>query len=73
MIIKTLKNYVWTYDEGDKWLVITDIKTQDRVAIPKTQMFSLFRFLIRVSQRLSSKRRLKKKGGKNCEGRSQAC
>jgi len=57
MIIKEIKDFTWSYDEINNWLVITNIRTQDRVAVPKAQMFSLFRFILRVSQRLTHKKR----------------
>ena len=61
MIIKIIKDFTWSYDQENNWLVITNIRTQDRVAVPKAQMFSLARFLVRVSQKLSHKGRNKRK------------
>ena len=54
IIVKPIKDYTWSYD-SQNGLVITNIRTQDHVAIPKAQMFSLFRFILRVSQKLSRK------------------
>ena len=44
-----LKDIAWIYDETNKELVIEKDKVQ--FAIPKRYIFSLMRFLIRISQR----------------------
>jgi hypothetical protein len=57
MITKELKDYIWLFDEDKKTLAIRKRKFDQGITIPKTQMFSLFRFLIRISQKLSTKKR----------------
>ena len=57
MIKRKLKNHLWEFDEVAKLLIITNCKLKQSVSLDKTRMFSLFRFLIRVSQRMSTKRR----------------
>jgi len=55
MLIRELKSYTWYYD-NQLWLVLSSTETKDKLQIlNKTQMFSLQRFLIRVSQNLSQK------------------
>lgn len=58
-IEKSLKSGVsfkWKEVEKQLWL-ITPV---GQAVLTKTQMFSLFRFIIRISQRLSQKRRKSK-------------
>jgi len=63
IINKELKNYSWTFK--DNKLILTGFHIDryggpgimDRIELDKIRTFSLFRFLVRVSQKLSSKRR----------------
>ena len=58
MIEKKLKNYCFKYHEDKHYLELVYLSDDEPAFIlDKIRMFSLFRFLIRVSQRLSSKRR----------------
>jgi len=61
IIEKQLKDYVWSFDfaEGNLYLFERDTSNPfvPKIVIPKTQMFSLFRFLIRVAYRLSQRRK----------------
>lgn len=59
MIIRKLKEYEFIYDEELKELVIFNLNNNQCVALDKIRMFSLFRFLIRVSQRMATPRRKK--------------
>jgi hypothetical protein len=63
-IIKNLKNYTWEFDEDKKMLFLERdlLGICDKVVfeMDRTRMFSLFRFLVRISQKMSSKRRVKK-------------
>jgi hypothetical protein len=67
MITKVLKNYLYEYDPEKNMLYLSaqpfGIPESPEVYVlhlDKTRMFSLARFLIRVSQKLSSKRRVAK-------------
>lgn len=63
MITKVLKNYTFEFDEDKKELILTShlygVGDVIVLEMDKTRMFSLARFLIRVSQKLSSKKRIK--------------
>lgn len=63
MITKQLKSFLWEYNEDKKELILTfqpyGISESVSFTIPKTQMVSLERFIIRVMARLSTKRRIK--------------
>jgi len=69
LIVRELKNHRWTFDLEKRELTIeamniTDGTTEpwvDRATIDKVRMFSLFRFLIRVSQRLEIEERKKRR------------
>lgn len=62
MIEKKLKDFTFQYDLDTKELWLFKVMGKSRsilesFKIDKTRMFSLMRFMIRVSQRLSSQRR----------------
>jgi len=57
VIEKQLKDYTWKFNFETKELFIAHEKSGHYLTIPKTQWFSLFRFLIRISQALSRRRR----------------
>jgi hypothetical protein len=63
MITKQLKNFLWEFDEDTKELIVTfqpyGVHDANSFSIPKTQMVSLERFIIRVMAKLSTKRRIK--------------
>ena len=56
-IEKKLKNYTWLYNSSSNSLLISNNITGGSVVIDKIRMYSLARFIIRVSQRLSKKER----------------
>ena len=67
MIIKQLKNFLFEYDTDNNTLYlsaqpfgISESPEVYTLHLDKVRMFSLFRFLIRVSQKLSSKRKIVK-------------
>ena len=68
IIEKHLKDYTWIFNEEKKELrleryFVDEVKregSKDTIEIDKTRMFSLMRFLIRISQKMSSQRRRKK-------------
>jgi len=60
MIERKLKNHCWQFHEDTKNILIIDDKTEEFVELDKVRWFSLFRFMIRASQRMSAKRRIKK-------------
>jgi len=59
LIEKKLKNYTWTFNEETKELVITSNEQEVTIVLDKIRWFSLFRFMIRASQRMSTPRRNK--------------
>lgn len=64
MIKRELKGHIWEFDEEKKEISILikrpDLKTGIGINLDKTRWFSLFRFMIRASQRMSTQRRKKK-------------
>lgn len=62
-IIKNLKNFTWDYDLDKHELILVrnlfGVSESMVFEMDKTRMFSLFRFLIRISQKMSSKKRTK--------------
>ena len=60
MIVRELKNYRWLFDEENKRLTLFDKRLNNSFSLDKVRLFSLFRFLIRISQRMSTPRRKKK-------------
>lgn len=64
MIIRQLKSYLFEFDEDKKELTLSfqpyGIDEAITFVLPKTQMVSLERFIIRVMARLSTHRRIKK-------------
>ena len=63
MVTKQLKSgYVWEFEPDTKTLYVggSDFYGHDaKIPIDKTRIFSLMRFLVRVSQKMSSQRRKK--------------
>jgi len=65
IIKKELKNYTWEFNDETKELTVIrfDIDEQvmsgamESITLDKIRWFSLFRFMIRASQRMSVKRR----------------
>ena len=57
MLKRELKNYLWEFDEETKSLLIFDVEHEESVVLDKTRWFSLFRFMVRASARMSVKRR----------------
>lgn len=59
-IVKELKSYTWQFNPNTKELTISRYLTDgtdaavETVTIDKIRMFSLFRFLIRISQKMST-------------------
>jgi len=60
MITRQLKDYTFEFDEEERTLRIIDNEVGSEVVLDKIRMFSLFRFLIRISQRMTTKRRVVK-------------
>ena len=64
MITKVLKDYTFEFDEDKKELTLVHfhygVNESITFTLAKTQMVSLERFIIRVMQRLSTKRRIQK-------------
>ena len=60
MITRELKDYTFEFDEEEKTLKICERLTPDTIILDKVRMFSLFRFLIRISQKMTTKRRVVK-------------
>jgi len=66
-IKRELKNHTWEFDEETKELTIWAFDEDEErneasfntITLDKTRWFSLFRFMIRASQRMSVKRRKK--------------
>ena len=59
MLLRELKQYCWYYDEK-LGLVLSKVSTGEKIAIDsKVAIFSLMRFLIRVSQYLGRGKRKK--------------
>ncbi len=56
-MLKELKDYVWVWQEVGDLLILNNKLSKENICIDKTRMFSLMRFLIRISQKLSSHRR----------------
>jgi hypothetical protein len=48
--IRKLIGFYWIWDKEGKRLVLYNRQDETYFAIPRIQMFSLFRFLVRVSQ-----------------------
>jgi hypothetical protein len=63
MITKSLKNYTFEFDEDKKELILIrnlyGVSDEIVFEMDKTRMFSLFRFLVRISQKISSRKRTK--------------
>lgn len=57
MIQRDLINYIWLFNEEDKNLVLKNKETNEHFVLDKVRMFSLFRFLIRVSEAMIIHRR----------------
>jgi len=57
MIQRNLKNHIWSFDETNKILKLTNKIDGKTFIMNKTRFFSLFRFLIRVSERMIIRRR----------------
>lgn len=60
MIERKLKNYTWVFDEETKEVTLFGREKPAMVTLDKIRWFSLFRFMIRASQRMSVKPRKKK-------------
>ena len=60
MINRKLKEWTWVFNEEEKTLEIHHTPTNRHLTLDKVRWFSLFRFMIRSAQRLSTKRRKKK-------------
>jgi hypothetical protein len=64
MVIKQLKSFLFEYDEVKKELRLVfqpyGINEAVSFILPKTQMVSLERFIIRIMNKLTTKRRIQK-------------
>ena len=60
MIEKNLKDFRWTFNDGDKSLGIYDKRSDAGVSVDQLRIYSLARFIIRVCQRLSRRRKGKR-------------
>ena len=57
MIQKKLKNIKYSWDENEKMLLIHHNNSKQYYGISKIEMFSLARFIIRISQRGGKRKR----------------
>lgn len=59
VVKRELKHYIWYFDRVSKELTIYDKVSGQFMVLDKVRWFSLFRFLIRAAQKLSTKLRVK--------------
>jgi len=59
VVRRELKNNIWYFDRVSKELIIYDKIGGQFMTLDKVRWFSLFRFLIRAAQKLSTKLRVK--------------
>jgi len=59
VVKRELKWHIWYFDRINKSLTIYDKRRDECVVLDKVRWFSLFRFLIRAAQKLSTKLRTK--------------
>jgi len=67
-IVKNLKEHCWSFDRDKKELTISRFYIdeeageggEEKVTLDKIRLFSLFRFLIRISQKMSARQRRKR-------------
>lgn len=56
-MIKQLKDYTWVWNTEGDLLVLENKLSKETISVDKVRVFSLMRFLIRITQKLSSHRR----------------